>query len=133
MTRDPELRYTAKGVAVAKFSIATNRNWKTESGEQKEEVTFVECVSFGNTAEAIGQYFKKGKPMFLEGRLRLETWEDKQTGQNRQKLSVIVESFQFVEKKGDAKPAAKPSAKGGKKADKAPEPTTEAETDDVPF
>lgn len=122
LTSDPELRYTPKGTAICKFSIATNRRWKNEAGDAKEEVTFVECDAFGKTAENIGQYFKKGNPIFIEGRLRLQTWDDKQSGQKRQKLGVICELFQFVHAKG--KLAATP-------ATSAEQPTPEE--DDVPF
>src|SRR5579872_333160 len=71
LTRDPELRYTPKGLAIAKIGIAINRTWKSETGESKEEVTFVDVDAFGRTAENIGQYFKKGQPILIEGRLRL--------------------------------------------------------------
>ena len=96
LTRDPELRYTPKGTAVAKLGLAVNRQWKTDSGESREEVTFVDIDAFGRSAEVIGQYCKKGKPLMIEGRLRLDTWEDKQTNQKRSKLSVVLESFQFL-------------------------------------
>lgn len=96
LTRDVETRYTPKGTAVAKFSIAINRKWRTEGGEEREEVTFVEIDAFGKTAETIGQYLRKGSPIILEGRLKLDQWDDKQTGQKRQKLSVICETFQFL-------------------------------------
>lgn len=100
LTRDPELRYTPKGTAVAKLGLAVNRSWKSESGEQKEEVTFVDIDAFGRQAETIGQYMKKGRPIMIEGRLRLDSWEDKQTGQKRNKLGVVLESFQFLDSGG---------------------------------
>jgi single-strand DNA-binding protein len=96
LTRDPELRYTPKGMAIAKFGIAINRNWKTETGESREEVTFVDIDAFGRQAETIAQYLKKGGGIIIEGRLRLDQWDDKQTGQKRSKLGVVVESFQFI-------------------------------------
>ena len=80
LTRDPELRYTPKGTAIAKFGLAINRTWKTETGEAKEEVTFVDVDSFGRQAEVIAQYMKKGRPLLVGGRLRLDQWDDKQTG-----------------------------------------------------
>lgn len=95
LTRDPELRYTPSGVAIATSSVAVNRKWKTEGGEEREEVTFAEFTAFGRTAENIGQYFRKGSPIFIEGRLKLDQWDDKQTGQKRYKLHVICETFQF--------------------------------------
>jgi single-strand DNA-binding protein len=96
LTRDPELRYTPKGMAIARISIAMNRKWKSELGEMKEEVTYVECDAFGKTAETIGQYLTKGRPILIEGRLKLDQWEDKQTNQKRSKLGVVIESFQFM-------------------------------------
>jgi single-strand DNA-binding protein len=96
LTRDPELRYTPKGMAIARIALAVNRNWRSETGEQKEEVTFVDVDAFGKQAETIAQYMKKGRPILIEGRLRLDTWEDKQTQQKRSRLGVVLESFQFL-------------------------------------
>src|SRR5512137_1645606 len=100
LTRDPELRYTPKGVAIAKIGLAVNRVWKTETGETKEEVTFVDVDAFGKQAETIGQYLKKGRPILVEGRLRYDTWEDKQSGQKKSKLGVVLENFQFLDSGG---------------------------------
>jgi single-strand DNA-binding protein len=97
LTRDPEVRYTPKGTAVAKLGLAINRNWRTETGEQREEVTFVDVDVFGRQAETVGQYLRKGRPVLVEGRLRLDTWEDKQTNQKRSRLGVVMESFQFLD------------------------------------
>ncbi|MBL9128597.1 MAG: single-stranded DNA-binding protein [Verrucomicrobiales bacterium] len=96
LTRDPELRYTPKGQAVAKLGLAVNRSYKTDTGETKEEVTFIDIDSWGKQAELIGQYLKKGSPLFVEGRLRLDQWDDKNTGQKVTKLKVVMENFQFV-------------------------------------
>lgn len=96
LTRDPELRYTAKGTAIAKLGVAVNRTWISETGEKKEETTFVDVDVFGRTAENVGQYLRKGSPLLVEGRLRLDTWEDKQTNQKRSKLSVVAETIQFL-------------------------------------
>src|SRR6267143_6857454 len=96
LTRDPELRYTPKGTAIAKFGLAINRTWKTETGETKEEVTLVDVDAFGRQAEVIAQYLKKGRPILMEGRLRLDQWDDKQTGQKRSRLGVVLEGFQFL-------------------------------------
>jgi single-strand DNA-binding protein len=136
LTRDPELRYTPKGTAVAKIGIAINRSWKTETGETKEEVTFVDVDAFGRQAETIGQYFKKGRPILIEGRLKYDTWEDKQSNQKRSKLGVVLEGFQFMDSnrsEGAApgaapRPAAPPAGKAAPDPD-APPP----EEDDVPF
>lgn len=96
LTRDPELRYTPKGTAVAKIGLAVNRNWTSESGEKKEEVTFVDVDIFGRTAENVSQYMRKGRPILIEGRLRLDQWDDKQTGQKRSRLGVVAETVQFL-------------------------------------
>ena len=96
LTRDPELRYTPKGTAVARFGLALNRNYTTETGEKREEVTFVDVDAFGRQAEVISQYVKKGNPFLVEGRLKLDTWEDKNTRQKVSKLRVVLESFSFL-------------------------------------
>jgi len=109
LTRDPELRWTPKGMAICAGGLAINRKVKTEGGEQKDDVTFVDFTAFGKTAENINQWFSKGKPIFLVGRLRMESWTDKASGQNRSKLSVVVDSFQFVGgKEPDAEPGPAP-------------------------
>ena len=98
LTRDPELRYTSTGRAVARISLAVNRKWRDpESGESKEEVTFVDVDAWGKQGEVIGQYLKKGRPILIEGRLKLDTWEDKQTQQKRSRLGVVLESFTFLD------------------------------------
>lgn len=100
LTRDVELKYTpTTNTAVAKLGLAVNRRYKGNDGELKEETTFVDCEAWGNTAENLSKWFSKGKPVFLEGRLKLDTWQDKD-GSNRSKLKVVVENFQFVETKG---------------------------------
>jgi len=97
LTRDPQLRYIpSTNTPVVDFGIAVNRRFKSASGEDREETTFVDCSAFAKTAELINQYFNKGKPIFVEGRLKLDQWEDKQGGGKRSKLSVVVEGFQFV-------------------------------------
>ena len=101
LTRDVELRHTPSNMAVANVGIAVNRRYKTESGEQKEETTFVDCEAWGRTAETMSQYLSKGRPIFIEGRLKLDTWQDKTSGENRSKLKVVVENFQFVDSRQD--------------------------------
>ena len=96
LTRDPEIKYTPKGTAIANFGIAINRVFTPEGGEKREEVTFIDLEAFGRTAEVIGEYFKKGKPIFIEGRLKLDQWDDKTTGKKMSKLRVVVESFEFL-------------------------------------
>jgi len=96
LTRDPQLKYLPNQTAVVEFGLACNRKWKGPNGEDREDVTFVDCASFGKQAEVINQYFTKGKPIFIEGRLKFDSWEDKQGGGKRSKLSVVIENFQFV-------------------------------------
>ena len=96
LTRDPELRYTPKGTAVANLGLAVNRTWRNAEGQQQDETTFVDVDAFGKQAETLGQYMQKGRPILVEGRLKLDQWEDKNTGQNRSKLGVILEKFSFV-------------------------------------
>ena len=141
LTRDPELRYTPKGTAIAEIGLAINRKWKSETGEAKEEVTFVDVAAFGRTAEVIGQYLKKGRPIMIEGRLKFDQWDDKQTGQKRSKLRVVCESFEFldsgnrVEGEGTA-PSAPRAARPAAAAAPASAPESgdsEPPHDDVPF
>src|ERR1043166_7831007 len=89
LTRDPEVRYTPKGTAVATIGVAVNETYTTQSGEQKEEVVYVDVEVWGRTAENCGQYLSKGRPVFVEGRLRLDQWDDKESGQKRSKLKVV--------------------------------------------
>ena len=96
LTRDPQLKYLPSQTAVVEFGVACNRKFRTANGEEKEEVTFVDVTSFGKQAEVINQYFQKGKPIFIEGRLKFDSWEDKQGGGKRSKLTVVIENFQFV-------------------------------------
>ena len=96
LTRDPQMKYLPSQTAVVEFGVACNRRFKTAAGEDKDEVTFVDCTSFGKQAEVINQYFTKGKPIFIEGRLKYDQWEDKQGGGKRHKLTVVIENFQFV-------------------------------------
>lgn len=96
LTRDPEMRYTPKGTAIASLSIAVNRRWSGEDGQQREEVTYVDVEAFGKQAETINQYLKKGGGLLVEGRLRLDQWDDKQTGQKRSRLGVVLETFTFL-------------------------------------
>ena len=103
LTRDPEMRYTPSGTAIARIGLAVNRKWYNEARELQEEVTFIDVDAFGKRAETIGQYFKKGNPILVEGRLRLDQWEDKQTGQKRSRLGVILESFQFLPSGGQSR------------------------------
>jgi single-strand DNA-binding protein len=102
LTRDPEVRYTPKGTAVAELGIAVNRVYSGENGEKREEVTFVDVTVWGRKAENVGEYLKKGRPVFIEGRLQLDSWEDKQSGQKRNKLKVVADNVQFLGSRGGA-------------------------------
>src|SRR5687767_11879463 len=96
LTRDPQLKYLPSQTAVAEFGLAMNRKFRTQQGEDREEVTFVDCTAFGKTGEVINQYFTKGKPIFIEGRLKYDSWDDKQGGGKRSRITVVVDNFQFV-------------------------------------
>ena len=102
LTRDPELRYTPKGTAIARIGLAINRTWRDpETNATKEEVTFIDIDAWGKQAETIAQYVKKGRPLLVEGRLKLDSWEDKNTKEKRSKLGVVLESFQFLDSSQD--------------------------------
>ena len=96
LTRDPELRVTPKGTATCQLGLAVNRQFKDESGATRDETTFVDVDAWGRQAETISKYCTKGKPLLIEGRLKLDSWEDKTSGQKRSKLKVVLENFQFV-------------------------------------
>lgn len=100
LTRDPEIRYTPKGSAVCDLGLAVNRRYTTESGERQEEVTFLDVVLWGKQAELAGQYLHKGRSVFIEGRLQMDTWEDKASGQKRSKIKIVSENMQFIDSKG---------------------------------
>jgi len=140
LTRDPELRYTPKGTAIAKIGVAVNRVWTNEAGEKKEEVTFVDVDVFGRTAENVGQYMRKGRPILIEGRLRLDQWDDKQTGQKKSKLGVVAETVQFLGSPAGSEGGASAPARQRPAAAPAAAPAGEPlegdgppESDDVPF
>jgi single-strand DNA-binding protein len=128
LTRDPELRYTPKGMAVAKVGLAVNRQWKSESGEKKEEVTFIDVDVWGRTAENVGQYMRKGGSILIEGRLKLDQWDDKQSGQKRSRLGVTAETVQFL---ASGKKGEQPAAPTGEKFSDVPAPLPPEE--DPPF
>ena len=138
LTRDPETRVTPSGLTICKLGLAVSRNYSTKDCERREETTFVDVDAFGRQAEVITKYMSKGKPIMLEGRLRLDQWEGND-GQKRSKLCVVLENFQFVggpreEGTGssgaspvDSSPPARDSGSGGSAA---PKDTID---DDVPF
>lgn len=151
LTRDPELRYTPKGTAIAKLSMAVNRRWTGEDGQTRDEVTYVDIDAFGKQAEVISQYLRKGGGLLAEGRLKLDQWDDKQTGQKRSRLGVVLESFTFIGGRpeggasGGGAPMPPPGAgsvpgrvSGNRPAPSAPIAPADAEggppdDDDVPF
>lgn len=150
LTRDPEIKYTPKGTAIANFGIAINRTYTPEGGEKREEVTFIDLEAFGRTAEVIGEYFKKGRPIFIEGRLKLDQWDDKTTGKKQSKLRVVVESFEFLASReggaagggGEGGGAPSGEARSSAPAQRRPpaatprppaDPDLDVQADDVPF
>lgn len=151
LTRDPELKYTPKGTAIADIGLAVNRTYSTDSGEKREEVTFVDVTLWGRVAEIVGEYCKKGRPLFVEGRLQLDTWDDKQTGQKRSKLKVIGENIQLLGSRdggagggggsGGEFAESRPSSAGSNSQQRRPttpppkaaDPDLDAPEDDIPF
>ena len=139
LTRDPEVKYTSSGTAIAKLGMAINRYWRNQDGQQQEETTFVDVDAFGRQAETIGQYLKKGRPIMVEGRLKLDQWDDKQTGQKRSKMAIVLENFQFLDSRGEG--GGNFSGGGGESASSGGGGNTSAhgggggfaEDDDVPF
>lgn len=135
LTRDIELRFTPKGSAVADMAIAVNRKWKDDQGQVHEEVTFVEVALWGKTAESCAKYLRKGSPAFVEGRLELQTWDDKQTGQKRSKLRVVAEGVQFLgqpQQQGERGYGDRPAPQQRPAAPAMRQPTADAD-DDIPF
>jgi single-strand DNA-binding protein len=104
LTRDPEMRVTPKGTAICQFGLAISRSWKDESGQTREETAFVDIEAWGKQGEVISKYCTKGRPLFVEGRLKFDQWEDKTSGQKRSKLKVVLENFQFIGGRGDGAP-----------------------------
>jgi len=138
LTRDPDLRYSPKGVPICDFSLAVGRVWFDDGGNKCEEVCFVEIVAFGKTAENIGQYFKKGSFMICECRLKMDQWEDKQTGKPRSKLKAVLNRFTFSPMPKDeneqrsSPPARKPRSPARAPADEGYQEDPD-EDDNVPF
>jgi single-strand DNA-binding protein len=143
LTRDPELRYTPKGTAVAKITLAVNRVYTAgEGGEKKEEVSFIDVEAWGRQAEVIGQYMKKGRPFLVEGRLKQDSWEDKNTKQKVSKLKVVLESFSFIDGNRGADggggsppeaPRSRPATSAAPAGAAEPAETDAPSDDDVPF
>ena len=154
-TRDPEIRYTPKGTALVELGIAVNRRFTAENGERREETTFVDVTLWGRTAEIANEYLRKGRPVYIEGRLQLDSWDDKQTGQKRSKLRVVGEEMQLLgsreggggqgggeydEAPRSSRPASRPQQGQGQRpparpasAPKPHDPDLDVEEDDIPF
>lgn len=145
ITRDIELRYTPNGTAVADLGLAINRNRKDDNGEKIEETTFVDVTLWGRVAEVAHQYAGKGKPIFVEGRLQLDTWEDKNSGEKRSKLKIVGENIQLLGSKDSSQGSSQPS-QGGQQKRPPQEPQRQAppqqadrdqrrldENDDLPY
>ena len=140
LTRDPEVRYTPKGSAVCDLGIAVNRVYTTEGGERREEVTFVDVVLWARLAEIACEYLKKGRPIFIEGRLQMDSWDDKQTGQKRTKLRVVGETMQLLGGRpggtaGDTQEEDRTATGSGGKTAAPPKSAKSVEPDDdeIPF
>ncbi|UCG15502.1 MAG: single-stranded DNA-binding protein [Phycisphaerales bacterium] len=138
LTRDPQLSYTPNNTAVCKFGMAISRNWTDRnSGEKREETCFVDLTAFGRPGEIINQYMSKGRGLLVEGRLQFSQWTNPE-GQKRSKLEVVVENFQFLDRRGgdgasDGRPAQDATAAAGERgawSDDAPPPTADS---DIPF
>jgi single-strand DNA-binding protein len=140
LTRDPEVRYTPKGSAVTDIGLAVNRVYSTDAGEKREETTFVDVTLWGRTAEIAGEYLKKGRPVLIEGRLQLDTWDDKQSGQKRSKLKVIGEGLQLIgsrpgggESDEGSGGAPRPSGSGRTSAPPPKAAPSDPDDDEIPF
>ena len=151
LTRDPALTYLPSNTPVVEFGLATNRRYKRQDGQQAEEVMFIDCRAYARTAELINQYFQKGRPIFIEGRLDLDQWTDKE-GNKRSKHRVFIENFQFVESRAGAgapgsegggeqdggysrgpRPSPAPQRAASSAPPPPPEPAPEMAEDDIPF
>lgn len=133
ITKEIEAKHTPKGTCVVSFSIATNRVFTSETGEKREEVTFIDCEAFGRVAEVINEYCKKGKPIFIEGRLKLDSWDDKTTGAKRSKMKVIVDTMQLLGSR-DSESSEKPKQEPARPAQKPVDPLDpDKDRDDIPF
>jgi single-strand DNA-binding protein len=125
LTRDPEVRYTPNGIAVASFAIAVNRKYK-QGEETKEEVSYIDIVVFGKQAESCGQYINKGDAVLIDGRLQQRRWDDKETGQKRSKIEVVAQAVNFMPKRSS-------SGQGGGHGHAEPMPEPPVDEGEIPF
>ncbi len=140
LTRDPEMVMAGSGNPICKLGLAVSRRFSTKDGEQREETTFVDVDAFGRQAETLNRYMSKGRPILIEGRLKLDEWEDRSSGQKRTKLKVVCENFQFVGGRDDGGAG---NGNGNYERSSPPrrattgspaaEPAGNIEDDDVPF
>lgn len=131
LTRDVQVKHTANNTAVANLGLAVNRRYRNSAGEMQEEATFVDCEAWGRTAETMGKYLAKGRPVFIEGRLRLDEWQDRE-GNRRTKLVVVVDQFQFVDSRnsgGQNKSGSDGPSESRYQSTAGPTPSA----DDIPF
>lgn len=146
LTRDPEVRFTPKGTAVAEIGLAINRNFTSDNGEKREETTFVDVTLWGRLAEIAGDYLKKGRPAYIEGRLQLDTWDDKTSGQKRSKLKIVAEGLQLLggrsegsgaSHSGEEEHSSRPQRPASSARPSTPKPPPDADLDagddDIPF
>jgi single-strand DNA-binding protein len=127
LTRDPELRVTPKGTAICQFGLAVNRQYKDDTGATRDETTFVDIEAWGKQGELVAKYLTKGSPAFVEGRLRLDQWEDKTSGQKRSRLKIVLDNVQFLGRPGGGgggQPAAAPAGAAVEDAAPAAEPSS---------
>ena len=129
LTRDVELKQTAGNQSVAEIGLAVNRRFKDRDGNDREETTFVDCEAWGRTTEVMAQYLAKGRPVFIEGRLKLDSWQD-QSGNKRSKMRVVVDSFQFIDSKGGG---GSPGGARSSTPQREPAAAAGAPDDDIPF
>ena len=127
LTRDPELRTTPNGASVCSFSVAVNRVYRDSNGAQKEDVSFIDCSAWGKLGEMIGQYAKKGSGVLVSGRLSQRTWEDKNTGQKRSRVEIVVEDFNFTSAASD-----RGDRSGASESQEAPEAEADFSADEMP-
>ncbi len=138
LTRDPELKSLPSGMKVANFGLATNRSWKDANGVKKDSSTFHNIVAYGKPAELIAQYMKKGRSLFVEGRIETRSWDDKNDGSKKYRTEIVVENFQFGPSGamgGSAQASDAPSAPKSKmpEMDTIEYPSEEINPDDIPF
>ncbi|MFZ2655327.1 MAG: single-stranded DNA-binding protein [Victivallales bacterium] len=123
LTKDPELRYTPQGSAICDFRIAVNRQYMTSDGQKKEEVSFIDINVWGRQAETCNRFIKKGSQVFVEGRLKLDSWQDKETGKNRSRLFVVAERIQFLNSAA-GRPAGDPNEIQGQETHQQKQPSS---------